>query len=250
MTQNKNRHYSYSLYAQKKFADDYEADRFGSRFGEYLKNLECQSFQRQLTRCHRVLDIGSGTGKLSNYLAASHWVVATDASLPMLRIAKAMARKDGVESQFVQCDAHYLCFKNNSFDAVVSSRVLMHLLKWRCAVQEMCRVSSHVVVVDFPSLFSFTLFERKLRSLQKLWHPAIQTYRSFLINTVAAEFNANAFKVKFKKKMFFFPVAFYRKLNSARIASLAEAVFLRIGLTCIWGSPVLMNVEKTKMVGR
>ena len=250
MVSNRTGHYSYSLYKEKKFADAYELNRFGGRFGEYLKNLECRTFNRLLSDCHLVLDVGTGTGKLANYLAEKRRVIATDASLQMLRNARDTARSRGVSVLFVTCDAHHLCFKNASFDAVVCSRVLMHLVKWRCALQELCRVSDRTVIVDFPSVYSFTIFEKKFRSMQKSRRPAIQNYQTFSVKTVAAEFRENCYHVKSKEKMFFFPVALYRKLNSNVIASAAEKIFSFFGLTRIWGSPVLMKVEKNILEGQ
>jgi ubiquinone/menaquinone biosynthesis C-methylase UbiE len=239
-------HYSYSVYREEEFAHRYEMDRFGGLFGEYVKRLECEYYENALPSHPRVLDVGSGSGKLAVHLARSRWVVAADASLQMLLVAREQAAVHGVSPQLVVCDAHNLCFKNDAFDAVVSSRVLMHVSNWRAVVGELCRVSSHSAVIDFPSSVSFTLFERIARRVLKWFRPNVQTYRGFFPATVKTEYKRYDFHVRSQQKMFFFPFYLYRMVNSPALASRLESVCRGCGLTALFGSPVMMRVDQVR----
>lgn len=244
MEKQSHNHYSYSVYRDKAFADHYEADRFGGHFGEYVKRLECEYYESVLPSHPRVVDVGTGSGKLAVHLAGRRWVVAADASLQMLQVARRQAALHGVSPLFVVCDAHNLCFKSSAFDAAVSSRVLMHVSDWRAALGELCRVSGRSVVFDFPAAVSFTLVERILRRVQRWFRPAIQTYRGFWPSAVAAECERANFILYSRQKMFFFPFYFYRMVDSSRLASAVESLCRRCGLTALFGSPVLMRVDK------
>ena len=79
-----------------------------------------------------VLDVGCGTsrfGFIKNY-------TGTDFSEPMLE----KAREKYSENDYVQSDARDLPFDDNSFDNVISTRLLMHIDDWQGAVEEMHRV--------------------------------------------------------------------------------------------------------------
>ena len=159
-----------------------------------------------------------------------------------------MAADQRMTTTFVVCDAHHLCFKDRSFDAVLSSRVLMHLVEWQAAVREMCRVASQRAVVDFPSRFSFALFERAFRFILQHFKADVQNYRLFTPKSVHSEFNKNHFRVSSEQRLFFLPVAFYRKMNSPKFAAALEAFFRGCGLTRLWGSPVLIKGDKNRTV--
>jgi len=243
LSTNKN-HYSYSLYAETEFAKEYERERFGSGFGAFLKIYEIDLYDRLVPGFTRLLDVGAGTGKLSGHFAKRGYVVASDASLQMLINARQLAAKQNIKYDAVVCDAHHLCFKDGSFDAVVSSRVLMHLVDWRKAIRELCRVSGKSVILDFPNYWSITIFERIFRKLKKILIPSVQSYRGFLGKTVAKEFGCHNFPVRVKLKSFFLPVAIYRLLNAPKFALKCESFWGKIGLTRLFGTPVTIKFER------
>ncbi len=243
MSANKN-HYSYSLYSDKKFAGEYEHERFGTDFGTFLKIYEIDLYEKLIPSFNRMLDVGAGTGKLSCHFAKRGYVVASDASLQMLLNARKLAAKQNIQYDAVVCDAHFLCFKENSFDAVVSSRVLMHLVDWKKAVHEFCRVSSQSVTLDFPNYWSITIFERIFRKFIKILLTHVQSYRGFLGKTVIREFGYNHFINQVKLKSFFLPVAVYRLLNSPKFALKCESFWGKVGLTRLFGTPITIKFER------
>jgi ubiquinone/menaquinone biosynthesis C-methylase UbiE len=237
-------HYSISLYRQRDFAGQYEGDRFGNRFGEFLKKEECAAFAGFLSSFDRVLDVGTGTGKLAVHLSDRGQVVASDASLEMLLIARSTAQESAKNIAFVVCDAHFLCFRDRAFDAVISSRVLMHLTNWKRCVTELCRVSAKSVVIDFPHLCSFTAVERIYRRIKRAMCESVQTYRSFSIRTVVREFEKSGFSALRAERLFSLPIFIHRRINIPTMTTKLERVLRRVGLTKIFGSPVMLRVDR------
>ncbi len=244
MKKNIKKHYSYSLYADAHFADDYEKDRFGSGFGAFLKQYETELYDKLIPHFQFMLDVGAGTGKLTSHFARRGFVVASDASLHMLIQARKLAQKHNIHYEAVVCDAHQLCFRDHSFDAVVSSRVLMHVVDWKRMVAELCRVSRKDIALDFPNYFSLSLFERVFRKLFKPLNKNIQTYHGFLGKTVDTEFKRHGFALEIKLKSFFLPVALYRVLNSPRLAFRVESFFGKIGIIKLFGTPITIKFQK------
>ena len=120
-----------------------------SSFGltKHMGGLEAT---KELVRlCHidrdsRVLEIGSGVGITSCYLAKEVGckVVAIDISSEMLRRAKERIRRKGVMDrvELVVADAQELPFMDNSFDAVICESVLVFIRDKHKAVNEFKRV--------------------------------------------------------------------------------------------------------------
>ena len=79
-----------SIYREKWCAEGYDTDRFGGSFGRYLEEQEIQTFTCAIDGYDQlVLDVGTGTGKLSIPLARrSLEVVSVDSSIEMLTIAR------------------------------------------------------------------------------------------------------------------------------------------------------------------
>jgi len=84
----------------------------------------------------RVLDVGTGTGKLRDTIATrapNAHVVGVDFAEPMLRVARRPAL-------LAAADALRLPFDAESFDAVVSAFVVRNLADIRCGIAEQVRV--------------------------------------------------------------------------------------------------------------
>ncbi|MBF0309562.1 MAG: methyltransferase domain-containing protein [Magnetococcales bacterium] len=83
-----------------------------------------------------VLDAGCGNGRFMAGLGPESLAVGCDASLNLLRIARAKGRG----AFHVCCELEHLPFRNDAFGSVISCRVLQHLVEQERAVSEMARV--------------------------------------------------------------------------------------------------------------
>lgn len=112
-----------------------------------------------------ILDIGTGTGYIPLSLgrlfpAAS--IQACDLARGMLLVAR--AKSAGVPNRisgFINADAEFLPYRDDSFDLVVSSLTYQWLDDWRCAFREAARVLRTGGVFCFTTLGSGTLVELK-----------------------------------------------------------------------------------------
>ncbi|GAB4224305.1 MAG: hypothetical protein Tsb005_21260 [Gammaproteobacteria bacterium] len=87
----------------------------------------------------RILDVGSGTGKMPNFLAGIEndiEIIAIDLALNMVFNASLLG---GKVSAFL-ADIQNPCFKNEVFDIVVLQQVLHHLPNPSLAIQEIFRI--------------------------------------------------------------------------------------------------------------
>jgi SAM-dependent methyltransferase len=94
--------------------------------------------------CERFLDAGCGDGRylaaLASLPARPRQVVGTDISESILRTAGEAARARGVEVELVRANVEALPFPSASFDVVLCTQVLEHLLDPLRGVRELRRV--------------------------------------------------------------------------------------------------------------
>jgi ubiquinone/menaquinone biosynthesis C-methylase UbiE len=89
----------------------------------------------------RVLDLGSGIGKISNELAALNKnleIFAADLSFPMA--SKIFARSGQGINRVYLTDAQNICFIDNFFDVIVAQQVFHHIPNPVRALQETFRI--------------------------------------------------------------------------------------------------------------
>jgi SAM-dependent methyltransferase len=94
-----------------------------ARRGRFAKLLD-----DQVPPGTRIIECGSGTGQLSNFLSVSNrQVFATDMCLNSLRLGQGFARRHGLARvHFVQMNLFRPVFKPGSFHLVISNGVLHH----------------------------------------------------------------------------------------------------------------------------
>jgi len=235
-----------SIYREKWCAEGYDADRFGGSFGRYLQDQEIETFSSAIQGFDQmVLDVGTGTGKLSIPLARrSREIISVDSSIEMLTIARNKAEEQATSLRLAVCDVHALSFKDNTFDGVVCSRVLMHLSDWREGLSELCRVTQGVVVLDFPPLLSFAGLDSMFKRSKRLIAKRTQAYRAFSTRRVMKELKRNNFRIVLLKKQFFLPVVLHRMLNHPRLSLQIENICANLGLVWLFGAPVTVKAIK------
>jgi ubiquinone/menaquinone biosynthesis C-methylase UbiE len=107
-------------------------------------------------RGSHVLDVGCGTGDdvmaLARRVGGSGLAVGVDSSKTMIAEARRRARGLSLPVEFRRCDAHRLCFQNDTFDGCFAERVFMHLEHPGRALSEMIRVarSGARIIVNEP----------------------------------------------------------------------------------------------------
>jgi ubiquinone/menaquinone biosynthesis C-methylase UbiE len=240
-------HYSYAMYADPAMAARFDGMRFSGPIGRLIAVTQEQviaSFLEPVKGC-TVLDVGTGTGRAAIALAQRGAIVSgVDASAEMLAVARTRAGEAGVSVAFTREDAHRLTFTDASFDAVVCLRVLMHTPDWRQSLAELCRVSRHRVVFDYPALASVALLQSVARRLAHAAGARVEAYRVFTDGSVRAALRANGFRITGMHRQFVLPIALHKRINSEAATRRIEAALTRGGLNALLGSPVTVVAER------
>ena len=91
-------------------------------------NLYIRLLNNQLPQTGSILEIGCGTGQLTNLLGLNNrFIVGTDLSLNSLKLAQGFKTSQFIDTaHFIQMDIFHPCFSPKSFDVVLSNGVLHH----------------------------------------------------------------------------------------------------------------------------
>jgi len=239
-------HYSYTLYADPATAKNFDARRFGGPIGDLVASQQAAVLNEFLgpVAGRSILDVGTGTGRAALLLAAAGAIVTgVDASEEMLAIARTRVQP-GQPITFAHGDAHALAFADRSFDMAVSLRVLMHTPRWRQCVAELCRVSRHRVVLDFPSARSIALAQSLGRKVLHAAGGRTEPYRVFLDSTIEHEIAKHGFRVRSVNRQFVLPIALHKTIGSPGVTTRSERLLEKVGLLRAVGSPVTLVAER------
>ena len=112
----------------KSGVDKKRYDRAAALYDIFEFPMEAMAFSRwrqllfERLEGNRILEVGIGTGKNIRYYRERR-VIGIDISLKMLEKAKEKVKNLGKNVELIQCDVEALPFKNDIFDAVVSTYV-------------------------------------------------------------------------------------------------------------------------------
>jgi ubiquinone/menaquinone biosynthesis C-methylase UbiE len=162
----------------------------------------------------------------------------------MLRVARVRAAASHVAIGFGVADAHHLPLADRSVDGAVCLRVLMHAIDWRGCVAELCRVSRHTVVVDFPALASFAAIESGGRRIAHAFGRPVEPYRVIAERDVVAAFRRSEFRVVDIQRQFVLPIAVHKRVGRLSFTQATERALAAVGLLRLIGSPVTMVAER------
>jgi ubiquinone/menaquinone biosynthesis C-methylase UbiE len=241
-------HYSYRVYADSSIARNFDADRFGGTIGEQIKLTQERIVFATLpdVKGWKVIDVGAGTGRFTIPFLESGagQVSACDASKQMLDVLQEKVRDPRLSVHVV--DAHELNFPDRQFDCALSFRMLLHVIDWKKALSELCRVSGDWVVFDIPPRHGFLLLAPVFHSLRSLFSKNVQKYRTFRLREVYAELDRNGFEAVTVDPGFFLPLIVYRTLRSRTLMRAAERVFGALRFTRVAGSPFTIFARRKK----
>jgi SAM-dependent methyltransferase len=118
-----------AFYEENPFPNYDDLDSKQSLIEKARRGVFARLLDEQIPKGARVLEVGCGTGQLTNFLGI-HWnrqVFGSDLCLNSLRLAKAFRDKSGIKNaEFVQMNLFKPAFRAGAFDIVISNGVLHH----------------------------------------------------------------------------------------------------------------------------
>ena len=117
-----------SFYEEVPFPDYEELETVGDLIQKAQKGVFARLLNEQLPFNIRVLEVGCGTGQLSNFLGVAHRTVfGTDMCANSLKLAQAFKKKNSLERiGFYQMNLFRPMFREESFPLVICIGVLHH----------------------------------------------------------------------------------------------------------------------------
>jgi ubiquinone/menaquinone biosynthesis C-methylase UbiE len=228
-------------------AASFDAKRFGGPIGMMLLADQERVLAEFLgdVSGRRILDMATGTGRAALALAKRGAIVTgVDASREMLSVARTRAADAGLSIEFAEGDAHALAFPDRTFDAVVCLRMLMHVPDWRTALSELCRVTRHRVVFDYPALGSAAALQAMWRRAALSMGRRVEAYRVFRSREIARVLDRHGFRVICTHKQFVLPIALHKAVGSAGLTRGLEGALAGAGVLRLAGSPVTLAAER------
>lgn len=216
------------------------AARFAGQAGRYFLDVQARITLDLLSGYEgaEVLDVGGGHGQLAEPLLARGFQVTITGSDDSCG-TRAAARLPAGSHTYRTCDSLHLPYADRAFPVVLSFRLLPHVEDWQGLIRELCRVSSSLVILDYPDVRSFNLLYRLLFPLKKSMEGNTRTYTMFDRSQIAQEFAAAGFARPIFRPEFFWPMVLHRALRNRTLSSLLEAPPRLTGLTRAFGSPII-----------
>ena len=229
--------------------DDY-ATRFKGAVGAWLLTTQERGVLKLLGKTRSpdapeftILDVGGGHGQLAHPLVREGYkvtVIGSDASCEH-RIED-LTKNNSCRFEIGNVIA--LPYPDKSFDAVVAVRMLTHCGQWETLVKEMCRVARKIVITDYPTSQSLNAAAPALFGAKKKYEKNTREWRLFRHKEVRDAFASAGFAETGRYAQFFLPMVLHRALKCKPISSFAETICGILGLTRLWGTPVVARFEE------
>ena len=191
-----------------------------------------------------ILDVGGGHAQVTPALIDAGYavtVVGSDPSCGRLLEPWTAAGK----CSFEVSDLLSLPYKNHAFDAVICYRMLAHSINWTGLIGELCRVSRHRVIIDYPARRSVNVLSHSLFDLKRSVEG--NTTRRFALygrRQMALAFEKSGFRVTVEHPQFFLPMVLYRLTGAAGLGRALETPARVFGLTQAFGSPIILRADR------
>ena len=223
-------------------SDDY-ARRFSGEIGSWFLKVQEEATLKMISHWPRatILDVGGGHGQLTGSLINNGYKVSVLGSSGVCKQRIQGFIEKGL-CEFTTGNIIELPYSDNAFDIVISFRLLPHVTKWKQLIRELTRVARRVVIVDYPSRRSVNCISSLFFRLKKGLEGNTRPFTLFSESELLEVFKLYHFVYAEQCAEFFLPMVFHRVLKSLSFSSFAENGFRILGLTQLFGSPVVLKL--------
>jgi 2-polyprenyl-3-methyl-5-hydroxy-6-metoxy-1,4-benzoquinol methylase len=222
-------------------SDDY-ARRFAGPIGEWFLRIQREATLHMLAPYPgaTVLDVGGGHGQIAGALVQQGYAVTVLGSAEVCQ-QRILPLIQAGQCAFKVGDVTHLPYPDQSFEVVVSYRLLPHVTRWQQLLAELCRVARRAVIVDYPSLKSVNSIAPQLFKYKKQLEGNTRPYTCFREEELLSVVEPLSFRRAERYAEFFVPMVLHRALKSPRLSAVLEAPFRWMGLVNHWGSPIIIK---------
>jgi len=222
-------------------SDDY-ARRFSGQVGDWFLRVQEEATLRMLApyKEAKILDVGGGHGQLTTALIRHDYQVTVLGSADVCK-QRVWKFVDENRCSFKVGNILDLPYPDQTFDVVVSYRLLPHVTQWKRFLSELTRVAQKAVIVDYPAIKSVNAVAPLLFRLKKRLEGNTRPYKSFWESQLLAAFRAHGFIRVERYPEFFLPMALHRTMKLPSLSSKLERISRLSGLTALFGSPVILR---------
>jgi ubiquinone/menaquinone biosynthesis C-methylase UbiE len=223
-------------------SDDY-ARRFAGKIGAWFLKIQEEATLNMLAPYPgaAVLDVGGGHGQITGPLLAKGYNVTVLGSSTSCqkRIQHFVSTN---QCTFDTGNILSLPYADRAFDVVISYRLLPHVTRWQPYLAELTRVARQAVIIDFPTKQSVNYIAPFLFQFKKRVEQNTRLYTCFHESDLLQFFQSLGFTRGARYAQYFLPMVFYRMMKSPRAATAVEHLFRQVGLTSLFGSPIILKV--------
>lgn len=221
------------------------AQRFSGPIGTWMLKCQTRIVLDMLAEApgSAVLDIGGGHAQLARPLVDAGYSVTVHGSAPECAVRIGDLVASGT-CQFVCGPILALPFEAAGAETVLCFRLITHCTEWEKLIAELCRVAGNRIIIDYPTSTSLNAISGGLFSFKKKLEGNTRTWRLFTQQELEAVFRQHGFRCKQLRKQFFLPMVLHRVLRCPTLSAFLEGICRGLGLTRLWGSPVIMELER------
>jgi 2-polyprenyl-3-methyl-5-hydroxy-6-metoxy-1,4-benzoquinol methylase len=234
------------LNADIETASEGYAARFSGSIGEWMLKKQSDIVLDLLKQYPgtKILDVGGGHAQLARPLADEGFDITVHGSddICSVRIKDLL---DADKCSFVCSSMFEIPLAGASVETVLCFRLITHCSEWEKLIAELCRIAGKRIIIDYPTSKSLNaIISGSLFSFKKKLEGNTRSWRLFSRQELETVFRQHGFSCKTERKQFFLPMVLHRTLKCVAVSSFLETVCRKLGLTGLWGSPVIMLLER------
>jgi 2-polyprenyl-3-methyl-5-hydroxy-6-metoxy-1,4-benzoquinol methylase len=230
-------------------SEDY-ARRFAGKVGDWFLKVQTDATLHMLAQGRAavrpgasILDVGGGHAQTASALVDSGYRLTVLGSAEVCA-ARLQPWLQSGRCQFKVGNILDLPYPDQSFDVVLSYRLLPHVTAWQPYLAELARVARQAVILDYPEVRSINYIAPALFRFKKRLEGNTRPYTCFRQSQLAEVFARSGFEPAERRAEFFLPMVLHRKLGQPALSAAMEKVFRALGLSALFGSPVILKMVR------
>lgn len=220
--------------------------RFAGPVGAYFLGMQERSIMDLLAtlpgkRPFRILEVGGGHCQITGaLLQTGHEVTVQGSSAACFEQLQEVSRSAGAVPNTIASSLWSIPVPDRSFDVVIALRLLAHVELWRELLAEMGRISRQAIIVDFAAKSALNALTPVLFGVKRKIEGNTRLYFSYSRRELSSELSTLGFPNQSSARQFFFPMGMHRALKRPVLSRCAEGTARSLGLTSLFGSPVIL----------